>query len=74
LPQCGGQGALGQTNRSGAGDLLHRVEVHVEAGAVIAEGAAGDDFAPALGEVTDLLEQLGGELAAWHGLSCLVLA
>jgi hypothetical protein len=74
LPQGGGQGALGQANRGGAGDLLHRIEVHVEAGAALAEGAFGNDFAPALGEVADLLEQLGGELAAWHGLSCLVLA
>ena len=74
LPQGGGQRALRQADRSGAGDLLHHVEVHVEAGAVVAEGAAGDDFAPALGEVADLLQQLGGELAARHGVSCLVLA
>ena len=74
LFQGAGQGALGQTGRGGAGDLLHRVEVHVEAGAAFAEGAAGDDFAPALGEVADLLQQLGGELAARHGVSRLVLA
>jgi hypothetical protein len=74
LPQGGGQGPLGQTKRGGAGDLLHHVEVHVKAGALLAEGAAGDDFAPALGEVADLLQHLGGELVARHGLSCLVLA
>jgi hypothetical protein len=74
LLQGGGQGALRQAGRGGAGDLLHHVEVHVEAGASRAEGAAGDDFAPAGGEVADLLEHLGGELAARHGVSCLVLA
>src|SRR5262245_42943261 len=74
LLEGGGQGALRQAGRGGAGNLLHHVEVHVEAGATLAEGAAGDDFAPASGEVTDLLQQLGGELAARHGLSRLVLA
>jgi hypothetical protein len=74
LLQGGGQGAFSQTRRSGAGALLHHVEVHIEAGAVGAEGAFGDDFTPAGGEVTNLLEHLGSELAARHGLSCLVLA
>jgi hypothetical protein len=67
------QGARGQTNRCGAGDLLHGVEVDVEAGAVGAEGVFGDDFAPASGEGVDLLQHLGGELASRHSLSCLVL-
>src|SRR5262249_33943656 len=53
---------------------LDRVEVHVEAGAILTEGAAGDDFAPAGGEVVELLQHLRCELAARHGLSCLVLA
>jgi hypothetical protein len=56
LVQGSGQGTLGQAGRGGAGALLHQVEVHVKAGAGLAEGAAGDDFAPAAGEVADLLE------------------
>jgi hypothetical protein len=46
LPQQGGEGALGQAAGGGVGDLLEGVEVDVEAGAAIAEGAAGNDFAP----------------------------
>src|SRR5262249_8169 len=70
----GRQGARRQPRRGGAGDLLHRVEVHVEAGAGVTEGAAGDDFTPTGGQVADLLEHLGGELAARHGVSCLLVA
>ena len=61
----------GQAGRGGAGDLLPRVEDHVEAGA---KGAPGADLAPVSGAVADLLDRLGSELAAWHGVSCLVLA
>jgi hypothetical protein len=74
LLQAGAQGALGQAGGGGAGDLLHRVEIDVEAGSLLAEGAAGDDFAPAGGQVANLLKHLGGGLAARHGVSCLVLA
>jgi hypothetical protein len=74
LLQAGGEGALGQAQGSGQSDLLHQVEVHVQAGAGLAEGALGNDFAPAGGQVADLLEHLGGQLAARHGVSCLVLA
>jgi hypothetical protein len=74
LLQGGGEGPLRQAGRGNQGDLLHGIEINVQAGAGLAEGAFGDDFAPASGEVTDLLEHLGGALAARHGLSCLVLA
>jgi len=74
LLQASPQGALRQSGGSGAGDLLHRVEVHIQAGSLVSEGAPGDDFAPTGGEVADLLEQFGGKVASWHGLSCLVLA
>jgi hypothetical protein len=74
LLQAGPQGAFSQSGGSGAGDLLHRVEVHIQAGALVPEGAAGDDFAPTGGEVPDLLEQFGGKVASRHGVSCLVLA
>jgi hypothetical protein len=74
LLQGGRQGALGQAEGRGAGDLLHGVEVHVEAGALLAEGAAGHDFAPAGGQVTDFLEEFGRKFASRHGRYCLVLA
>jgi hypothetical protein len=74
LLQAGAQGALGQAGGGGAGDLLHRVEVHTQAGALVTEGAAGDDFAPTGGEVPYLLEEFGGKVASRHGVSCLVLA
>jgi hypothetical protein len=70
----GGQGALSQAGGRGGGDLLHRVQIDVGARPGLAEGLAGDDLAPAGRELTDLLEVLGGELAARHGQSCLVLA
>jgi hypothetical protein len=74
LLQGSGQGSLGQTSRRGAGDLLHGVEVNIQARTVVAKGAAGNDFAPTGGKVTDLLQLFGSELASWHGVSCLVVA
>src|SRR5262249_35745984 len=68
------EGAFGQAGRGGAGDVLHGLEIDLRGRAGVAEGAAGDDFAPLGSEITDSLEVLGGELAARHGLSCLVLA
>ena len=69
-----GQGSFGQPVGGGLGDLFHGVEVGVESGSVVAEGASCDDFAPVLGEVTDFLEEFGGEFAACHGEYHLVLA
>jgi hypothetical protein len=74
LFQQGGEGALGEAGGGGAGELLHGVEVGVEAGAALAEGAAGDDLAPAGSEVADFLEELGGKFATRHGRYHLVLA
>jgi hypothetical protein len=65
------QGALVEAGGGGLGDLLHGVEVDVQPRAVVAEGAAGDDFAPLGGQITEFLEFLGGELASRHGASCL---
>ena len=59
LFEQGLQGALGEAGGGGLGDLLHGVEIDIESGAVVAEGAAGDDFAPLGGEVTEFLEFLG---------------
>jgi hypothetical protein len=74
LFQQGGEGALGQAGGGGAGQLLHGVEVGVQAGPGVAEGAAGDDFAPAGGGVADFLEDFRGKFTTCHGRYRLVLA
>jgi hypothetical protein len=74
LLQGGGQGPLSQAGGGDAGDLLHRVKIDIEARAGGAEGAAGDDFAPASGQVTDLLQEFSGEIASRHGVPCLGVA
>src|SRR5207244_8758098 len=73
LFQEGGQGAFGQAGGGGAGERLDGREVGVQSPAVVAEGASGNDFAPAGGEVTDFLEKFGGKFAARHGQYYLVL-
>jgi hypothetical protein len=51
-----GQSALGQAGGGGGGELLHGGELEAFAGAgFIAEGSAGDDIAPAGGQLADLL-------------------
>lgn len=74
LVEEGGECPVGQPVRGGLGQLLHEIEVDVQAGARGAEGAAGNDFAPIGGEGPDFLEHLGRKRTAWHGKSCLVLA
>jgi len=64
------QGPLRQAGGRGLGDLLHGVEVDVEPGAGVAEGASGDDFAPLGGEGAEFLEFLRRELASRHSASC----
>lgn len=59
--QKGLEGALGEPLGGGVGDLLHRVEIDTESGAVVAERAAGDDFPPLGGEVAEFPEFVGGE-------------
>src|SRR5262245_18358027 len=73
LFQEGLEGALGKAGGGGTGDLLHGIQIDVEAGAVVAEGASGNDFAPAGGKVAEFLKFLGGEGASWHVASCLVV-
>jgi hypothetical protein len=46
LFQEGAEGAFGEAGRGGAGELLHGLEVGVQARAGVAEGVVGDDFAP----------------------------
>jgi hypothetical protein len=65
------QGPRGESGGSGVGDLLHRAEIDVEPGSVVAEGAPGDDFAPLGGEALEFLEFLRGEGAGCHDASCL---
>lgn len=65
------QGAFGESSGSGTGELLHGVEIDVESGPVVAEGASGDDFAPRGSEALELLELFGSEGAACHDASCM---
>jgi hypothetical protein len=74
LFQEGGEGAGSEAGRGGLGHLPHGLEVGVQAGALVAEGAAGDDFAPAGGEVADFLEEFGRKFTARHDPYYLVLA
>lgn len=74
LFEKGLQGALGESRGSGAGDLLHGIEIDVKSGSVVTEGAPGDDFTPLGGQVTEFLEFLGGELTARHNASCVRVA
>jgi hypothetical protein len=61
LLQSGGESAFGQSGGGRGGESLQGGEVEVEAGAGVAEGPAGDNFAPLGSESTDILEVLGGE-------------
>jgi hypothetical protein len=63
------QGAFGEAGGGGLGDLLHGIEIDVEPGPAVAEGPAGNDFAPLGGEVAELLKVLGGKAAACHAAS-----
>jgi hypothetical protein len=74
LFQQGAEGAFGEAGRGGAGELLHGVEIGIQAGAGVAESAAGDDFAPAGSEGADFVEEFGGKFTARHGRYHLVLA
>lgn len=65
------ESAVGQAGGSGAGHLFHSVEIHVQPRTVIAEGTAGDNFAPTGSEVVDFLEERGGKFTTRHGQSCL---
>lgn len=74
LFQQGGEGALGEASGRGAGELFHGLEIGVQAGAVVAVGPAGHDFAPASGEITDFSEEFGGKFTTRHSWYRLVLA
>jgi xanthine/CO dehydrogenase XdhC/CoxF family maturation factor len=67
------QGAFGQPCGGSVDDLLHRVEVDIQTGAVVAESTAGDDFPPVGGEGADFLKEGGGKFTMRHDKSFLVL-
>jgi hypothetical protein len=68
------EGALGQAAGRGVGDLLQGKQIDVETRSGVAEGAAGNNSPPLGGQVTYILEFLGGEFGSGHQLSCLALA
>jgi hypothetical protein len=75
--QLGPEGFLKGPLDHGLADLdgegLEGVEVAVEPGAVGAEGAAGDDFSPAIGQVAEFGQIVGLSLGERHGESILEL-
>jgi hypothetical protein len=71
LFQEGGEGAFGEPGGGRGRDLLQGGEIEVEARPVVAEGPSGDNLAPLGGQITDVLEVLGGEWSACHRRSCL---
>jgi hypothetical protein len=74
LVQEGGEGALEQSPGGGVRDLLQGQEIDVQTGAGVAEGAAGDNFAPLGCQVTEVLELFGCKPGSSHDLSFLGLA
>ena len=73
LAQRGFQGALGESAGGVDGGLLQGVEIGVEVGAVVAEGMAGDDFSPAVGQVVEFGVVGRSSLPKGHGKSHLEL-
>ena len=60
------QGAGRQAAGRGLSDLLHLGQIDLEAGSLVPEGAADDDFAPVLGDGGDTVQILGGQLPRTH--------
>ncbi len=60
------QGAFGETGRRRLGDLLHRVEIDLKSGSVVAEGAARHDFAPLRRELTEFPHFIRRQIAPCH--------
>ena len=74
LFQEGGERALGEAGSGSGGELFQSGESSVGAGASLAKGPSGDNFAPLGGQLTDLVEVLGRKLRACHRLSYLGVA
>lgn len=73
LLQEGGEGPLGQAAGGFQGELFQGGQIDVQPWALVAEGAAGDDFAPAGSQFTNFTEVFGGEFSARHDLPALDL-
>jgi hypothetical protein len=73
LFQEGLQGAFGEPGGGGVSELLHGVEIDVASGAVVAEGASGNDVAPLCREVLELLQLFGCEGAMCPDASCVAV-
>ena len=74
LLEQGGEGALEHPLGGGLGSLLQGEQVGIQGRTNIAEGTAGNDFAPLGGKITEVLEFLGCQRTGGHDLSCLGLA
>ena len=74
LFQQGGEGAFGEAGGGGAGELFQGLKIGVQAGATLAKGSAGHDFAPAGSEITDFSEEFRGKFTTRHSWCRLVLA
>jgi hypothetical protein len=68
------EGASGEPSGGGNGNALHGVQVDVQTWAVVAEGAADNDFSPLLGQSLDFRQILVVEFACRHSLTSLRLA
>jgi hypothetical protein len=64
-------GSRGEAFGGGDGHVFHGIEVDIESGSVVAEGLAGDNFAPLFGEVVDGDEIFVCESASCHDQSLL---
>jgi hypothetical protein len=71
LFQGGGERAFGESGSRRRGELFQSGEIEVEARAVGAESASGNNLAPLGSQITDVLEVLGGKFTACHRQSCL---
>lgn len=58
------QRAFGEAGGGGLGDLFQGVEIDVESGAALTEGATGDDFTPLRRELTEFVQLLRCETSA----------
>ena len=74
LLQEGGEGALEHPLGGGLGGLLQGEQVGVQGRALRAERPAGGNFPPLGGEITEMLEFLGGKRSGSHEVSFLGLA
>jgi hypothetical protein len=64
------QGTLGEASGGGEGDLLQSRQIDIESGALVAEGASGDNFAPLGSEAAEFLDFVRGKGAVCHDASC----